>query len=86
MTSFRLGINQSERTSVYGDIKHLKLKKYNSPFPTIFISAKDPDDACNMAINNLIMIILEQDPSVKYRLICKKIRRECKIDKIYILN
>lgn len=73
-------------SNVYREIKHLKLKKYNSPFPTIFVSARDPDDACNMVINQLIMIILNQDSSIKYRLICKKIRRECKIDKIYILN
>lgn len=73
-------------SNVYRDIMHLKLKKYDSPFPTIFISAKDPDDACNMVINNLMQIILDQDPSIKSRLICKRIRRECKIDKIYILN
>jgi hypothetical protein len=73
-------------SNVYRNIKHLNLKKYDSPFPTIFISAKDPDDACNLVINQLITIILDQEPTIRMRLICKKIRRECKIDKIYILN
>jgi hypothetical protein len=73
-------------SNVYKYIRHLNLKKYDSPFPTIFISAKDPDDACNMVINQLITTILNQEPTIKMRLICKKIRRECKIDKIYILN
>jgi len=73
-------------SNIYLNIKHLKLKKYDSPFPTIFISAKDPDDACYIIIRNLINLIMNQDPSIDMRLICKKIKRECKIDKIYILN
>lgn len=73
-------------SNIYTDIKHLKLKKYDSPFPTIFVSAHDPDDACNLVINQLIKIIMDQDPSIKMRIVCKRLRRLCKIDKIYILN
>lgn len=73
-------------SNIYLNIKHLNLNKYSSPFPTIFISAKDPDDACFTIIHNLINLIMKQDQSINMRLICKKIRKECKIDKIYILN
>lgn len=83
MINFRIMLDIS---NVYIDIRHLKLKKYNSPFPTIFISAKDPDDACHKVINNLINIIMSQDSSMEMRVACRKIRRESKIDKIYILN
>lgn len=83
MINFRIMLDIS---NVYQSIKHLNLKKYNSPFPTIFISANDPDDACNLVINNLIILIMKQEPSIQMRMICKRIRRECKIDKIYILN
>lgn len=83
MINFRIMLDIS---NIYRDIKHLNLKKYNSPFPTLFVSAKDPDDACNLVINALIEIIIEQDSSINMRIICKKIRRKSKIDKIYILN
>jgi hypothetical protein len=73
-------------SKIYRDINHLKLYKYNSPFPTIFLSATDPDDACNLAINNLIKIIIEQNNSIEIRIICRKIKRFCKIDKLYQLN
>jgi hypothetical protein len=73
-------------SNIYRDIEHLKLKSYNSPFPTIFISAQNPDDACNLVINNLIQLIMKQDDSIKMRIICRKIRRRSKVDKIYILN
>jgi hypothetical protein len=73
-------------SNVYKDIRHLDLKKYNSPFPTLFVSAKDPDDACNVVINNLIKIILDQNSSIQMRIICIRIRKKSKIDKVYILN
>jgi hypothetical protein len=73
-------------SNIYRDIEHLKLKSYNRPFPTIFISAQNPDDACNLVINNLIQLIMKQDDSIKMRIICRKIRRRSKVDKIYILN
>lgn len=73
-------------SNIYKDISHLKLQSYNSPFPTIFISAQNPDDACNTVINNLLHMILKQDCSIKMRMICRKIRKYSKVDKIYILN
>lgn len=83
MINFRIMLDIS---NIYPDIRHFKLRKYNSPFPTIFISAKNPDDACSMVINNLIDILMGQDCSIEVRIICRRIKREAKIDKIYILN
>lgn len=73
-------------SNIYRDIRHLKLKKYDCPFPTVFVSAKDPDDACFVCMNELMKMIIDQEPTIKMRIICKKLRRVCKIDKIYILN
>jgi hypothetical protein len=72
-------------TSVYIKIKHLILRSYNSPFPTIFISAKDPDEACRLVFDELITLLIHQDPSIKMRIICRQIKRYCRIDKIYSL-
>lgn len=72
-------------SQVFDRIKHLLLKSYNSPFPTVFISASDPDEACRLAFDQLITIIINQNPSIPMRLICREIKRICRIDKVYIL-
>lgn len=83
MINFRIMLDIS---SIYIDIKQFKLKKYNSPFPTIFISAKDPDQACHFVISELIDLVMKQDSSIASRLLCRKIRKLAKIDKVYILT
>jgi hypothetical protein len=82
MKNYKLMLDIS---NVYRSIKHLKLKEYNGPFPTIFVSAKDPDDACKIAIDNLIYMIISQDPSIAMRITCRKIIKKSRIDKIYLL-
>lgn len=72
-------------SNVFSKIRHLFLKSYNSPFPTIFITAQDPDDACFEVLNDLIKIIMKQNTSIEMRLICIEIRRKSRIDKIYQL-
>ena len=82
MRNYRIMLDIS---NVFNRIKHLSLRSYNAPFPTVFISATDPDEACRLALDELITIILHQDPSIKMRIICREIKRRCRIDKIYIL-
>lgn len=82
MKNYRIMLDIS---SIFNEIKHLHLRSYNSPFPVVFISANDPDDACYLVINQLIKIILDQNASIKYRILCRKIKLLSRIDKIYIL-
>jgi hypothetical protein len=72
-------------SNVFSRIKHLFLKSYNSPFPTIFINAKDPDDACYIVLYDLLKILIKQNSSIEMRIICREIRRKSRIDKIYQL-
>ena len=72
-------------SSIYQYIKHLKLKPFNSPFPIVFIAAQDPDDACVGVINELIDILMQQEPTINMRIIARKIRQQSRIDKIYSL-
>ncbi len=82
MRNYRIMLDIS---NVFIKIKHLFLKSYNSPFPTIFITAKDPDEACFEALNDLINIIMKQNTSIEMRIVCRDIRRRSRIDKIYQL-
>ena len=50
------------------------LHEYDSTQPIVFVEAADPDGACFKAIFNLIQIILKQDSSIEYRLLCRSIR------------
>jgi hypothetical protein len=72
--------------STYSSIAHLNIKPYDAPFVTIFISAKDPDEACTKVIQDLIYKIMKIDSSISMRIICQRIKKQAKIDKIYILN
>jgi hypothetical protein len=72
-------------SSVYVYIKYLNLRSYNSPFPTIFVSADNPDEACRLAFDQLITIIIDQNSSIDMRIICRQIKLYCRIDKIYLL-
>jgi hypothetical protein len=82
MRNYRIMLDIS---SIYHKIKHLRLKTYNSPFPTVFISADDPDEACRLVFDQLIKLIIDHDPSITSRILCRRIKLECRIDKIYIL-
>ena len=82
MISYRMMLDIS---SIYSKIKHLLLKTYNSPFPTIFVTANDPDEACRVAFDQLITLIIFQDPSIKMRILCRQIKKKCRIDKMYQL-
>jgi hypothetical protein len=72
-------------SNVFSKIRHLFLKSYNSPFPTIFITSSDPDEACFEVLNDLIKIIMNQNPSIEMRIVCRQIRSKSRIDKIYEL-
>lgn len=82
MKNYRIMLDIS---NVFNKIKHLFLKAYNSPFPTVFVNAQNPDDACFEALNDLIKIIMKQNTSVEMRIVCREIRRKSRIDKIYQL-
>lgn len=79
MRNFRLSLDLSD---VYIDLEFFDLSEYNKPFMFKFISAKDPDDACNLIIRFIIQEIMNKSSSLKARILCKKIRRLVRIDKV----
>ena len=61
------------------------LYEFHSPFTIIFIEASDPDDACNIVMLRLMRLIMKQEDSISTRIICRKIRKHLRIDKVYAL-
>jgi hypothetical protein len=83
MPNYRLSIDLS-------DLQH-ELKEYNLsgefsiPFSFFFIDAKDPDAACSELLLKLMSKIMKQKPTIETRILCRKIRKYIRIDKVKIL-
>jgi len=70
---------------VYKDLIRFDLYEFRNPFALVFIEASDPDDACNTVILRIMRMIMRQDSSLETRIVCRKIRKYIRIDKIYAL-
>jgi hypothetical protein len=79
MRNFRLSVDLSD---FHLELKRFILREYSLPFSLIFIEAEDPDDACNTILVRLIKLLMDQDPSINTRILCRKIKRRIRIDKI----
>jgi hypothetical protein len=55
---------------------------YTLPFSLIFIEAKDYDDACFAVVDRIIKQILSKSKSIKSRILCRKVKRLIRIDKV----
>lgn len=82
MRNFKLSIDLSD---LQPDLKRFALKEFSLPFITIFIEEDNPDDACYELLIKLIRLILSQDSSLNTRIVCRKIRKLMRIDKIQSL-
>jgi|9_EtaG_2_1085328.scaffolds.fasta_scaffold37659_2 hypothetical protein len=58
------------------------LREYSLPFSIYFIEAANPDDACHEIMKRLMRIIIKQDNSIEGRIVCRKIRRDIRIDRV----
>lgn len=63
-------------------LKRFVLREYSVPFSLMFVEANDPDDACHTILIKLVKLLMDQDPSVETRILCKKIKKQIRIDKI----
>tara|TARA_A100001515_G_scaffold102170_1_gene82904 strand:- start:3557 stop:3808 length:252 start_codon:yes stop_codon:yes gene_type:complete len=69
---------------VIARLKKFNLKEYSDQFPTIFVEAKDPDEACYLAYFQLVEILLKQDDSKETSLLTKDILHDILIRKVYV--
>ena len=67
------------------ELQDLDLREYNKPFMLKFIEAENPDDACYNILERIITEILSEKDTLEVRVLCRKIRRYLRIDKIEAL-
>ena len=80
MPNYRLSIDLSD---LQNDLKNYVLTgEYSMPFAMCFIEASNPDTACYEAMKRLMKKIMRQKPTLETRIICRKIRKLIRVDKI----
>ncbi len=82
MRNFRLSIDLSD---VYRELEKYDLREYRGPFMLKHIEADNPDDACHRILQRIITEVMEQDSSIDTRVLCQKLKRLIRIDKIETL-
>jgi hypothetical protein len=74
---------QVDMTNILGSLKRFKLGEFNSQFPTIFVEAEDPDDACYFVFCKFSEMILRQDESIETAQLCKILHEDMRITKVF---
>tara|TARA_B100001564_G_scaffold259446_1_gene221267 strand:- start:1109 stop:1357 length:249 start_codon:yes stop_codon:yes gene_type:complete len=82
MPNYRLSIDLID---LQLDLLQYDLREYRLPFCLYFIEAENPDDACSIMMNRIMLAIMKIKPTIETRIICRKIRRHMRIDKIECL-
>ena len=79
MQNYKISIDIS---SVQKELLDYDLRDFRFPFSTHFVEAANPDEACNMIRNRIINMLLKKEDTTESRLLCERIKREMRIDKI----
>ena len=79
MPNYRLSIDLSD---VYRELQRYDLREYRVPFMLKHIEAENPDDACHIILKRIIKEVMEQDSSIDTRILCQKLKKLIRIDKI----
>ena len=71
-----------DMTQVLGRLKKYRLREFNQQFPSIFIEAADPDEACYLCYCKFAETILRQDASDKTASLIKKLEHDLRNTKV----
>lgn len=79
MRNYKVMIDMSDN---FLEINKFRIREFDAPFLIIFIQASDPDEVCYELVQRLINKILEKDDSIQTRILCRKIKRTFRFDRI----
>mgnify|MGYP001192582842 CR=1 FL=1 len=79
MPNFRVSIDLCD---IYRDLTEFNLRDYNLPFCLVFIEAENPDDACLIVQERIMREIIKEKDSIEGRIMCEKIKKCMRIDRI----
>lgn len=82
MPNYRLSVDLSD---LQRELSEYDLREYRLPFSLYILEADNPDDACSTIMARLMRLVIKEQCSIKSRILCRKIRRYMRIDKIECL-
>ena len=82
MRNFKIYTDLSD---IYLEIKSLDIKELREPFDIVFLESDNPDQACYEVIQRYIKAIMSNSQTIEDRIICQKIKKYLRIDKIELL-
>ena len=82
MANYRLSVDLSD---LQRDLNKYELREYRLPFSLYILEADSPDDACSTIMTRLMNVLIKERCDIETRILCRKIRRFMRIDKIECL-
>lgn len=82
MANYRISLDLSD---LQEDLCKYDLREYRLPFSLYILEADNPDDACHTILRRIMETIMKQKDSIESRIICRKIRRYMRLDKVECL-
>lgn len=82
MPNYRMSIDLLD---LYLELDRYDLREYRLPFSLYIIEADNPDDACSILLNRIMLAIMRKEPSIETRILCRKIRRYMRVDRVECL-
>lgn len=79
MQNFKIYTNLSD---IYLEVKVLDVKELREPFDIIFLESDNPDDACHEVVQRYIKAVMSNSQTIEDRIICEKIKKFLRIDRI----
>ena len=61
------------------------LREYRLPFTLYILEAENPDEACYEIMKRIQRAIMKQNQSIEARILCRKIRRYMRLDRVECL-
>tara|TARA_A100001201_G_C3990001_1_gene171292 strand:+ start:336 stop:584 length:249 start_codon:yes stop_codon:yes gene_type:complete len=82
MPNYRVMIDLAD---VFLDLEKYSLREYRQPFSLYILEADNPDGVCHEIMQRIMRAIIKEDASIDGRIMCRKIRKYLRIDRVEIL-
>jgi hypothetical protein len=79
MQNYKLSLDLSDLAN---DFSKYDLREYRLPFCLYFVEAENPDEACAMILQRIMNALMRQKNTLDTRILCRKVRRYMRIDRI----
>ena len=82
MPNYRMSIDLLD---LYQELSYYDLREYRLPFSLYILEADNPDEACSVLLLRVMKALMKKDNSIKTRILCRKLRRFMRIDRVECL-